>query len=152
MVRIKRFYAVLITTVLLLLSDTGFCAERFMVSIPVEKIASALGKGDRISECTIEILPGRVYSILKIPDDWWISSKDGELPQLKAWAFHGAGYLALADIKQGMFDSFLVIETWPEEGPFDIRAYLTIDLFMKEKPKRILIEKKDMVITPVTGR
>jgi len=55
----------------------------------------------------------------------------------------------MEDIKKGVFNKFLIIEAWPDEGSFDIKAHFTVDVFMKEKEKHILIEKKDMVVTPV---
>ena len=141
---------VVATIFLLMFSNESYSAEKFEVSIPFDKIDVLLKKGDRISAYTVEMNVGRVYSILKIADDWWTKSKDVEIPQLEAWAFHGTGYLSIDDIKkEGFFNKFLVIETWPEEGTFDITVKFTLENLMEEKPKHILIKKKDITIAPI---
>ena len=134
---------------ILLFSDSIICAEKLIISIPTEKLIDTLHTNDRISEYTINIYHGRIYGILKIPDDWWINGKDVEQPQLKAWAFHGTGYLTKEDIKNGAFDRFLIIETEQDEGSFDLKAHFTVDVSMREKQRHLLIEKKDMIIKPV---
>lgn len=136
--------------VLLILRFTASSADRFVISIPVEKIVEALRERDRISEYTVELSAGRVYSVLKIPEGWTIKVEEHQAPQVVAYASHGAGFLTAEALKKGAFSAFLVIETKPPNwGPLDIKAHFTVDVFMKEEEKHILIEKKDMVITPL---
>jgi hypothetical protein len=133
-----------------LLSDIAFCGERFLISIPDEKITRQLGRHDRISEYRVKISIGRVDGIMKIPEDWRIKTNDIESPQLEAWGFHGAGFLDLKDINQGVFKNFLTVEAYSDKkGLFDLKVFLTVEPFMEETPKQIIIEKKDIIITPM---
>lgn len=143
---IMAFFAI---ALFCLFNNIALCAEQFMLSIPAKKIISQIEKRDRVSGYTIDMSVGRVYSIMKIPDDWWIEGKDVEPPQLKAWAFHGTGFLTVEEIEKGIFSQFLVIETWPDEGQFDIKINLIIDLFMKEKEQCLIFDKNDLIISPI---
>lgn len=144
------FHLAAIITMFMLLFSNNLYAEELMISIPTEKIAEGLKEGDRISEFKIELYAGQIYGILKIADDWWVKTKYAETPQVYAWAFHGAGFLSVNDIKkQNLFNNFLTIKTWPEDGEFDITVYFTLENAMEEKPKHMSIKKKDMTISPI---
>lgn len=152
-VRISRtgflFLGIMVSVILFLLSGLALSAERFIVSIPADNTTRYLQEGDRLAKYTIDISAGRVYGITNLPRDWWIKLKYMESPDVEAFAFHGAGYLTSEMIKKGLFTDFLIIETEAGWGPLDIKADFTIDVLMEENPKHVVIEKKDMVITPL---
>lgn len=154
MVTKKLLFQVFATAASILLFNIAFAfaGSRFLVSVPAEKIIAHMNKGDRIAEYQVEIRFGRVRKILKIPDDWWTKTKDFEEPQLTAWAGHGAGYLTVQDITQGVFSNFIEIDALTENGNFDIRIRLTIDPPRDEDQKRVVLKKKSMAIVPVKGQ
>ena len=147
-----RYYYYLLTitlTAILLYYDSALSADRYVISILHEKITENLKNDNRISEYTIEIYTGRVYSVMKIPKDWAIKTKDSEIPQLEAYAFHGAGFLSTSDIKKGIFEEFIVIETeFTKLNDLKINIKFTIDIFMKEDEKHITIDNNDLIIKP----
>jgi hypothetical protein len=155
-----RYYLTFIllsASLVLLFCDVALSAERFVISMPVEKLIGHLKGGRRIIDYKIEISGGRVYSVMKIPDDWSIKvdyRRVKNIPQFAAYAGHGVSWLTVDDIKnkEGLFEKFLVIETVKGEGKFDIKAYFEIDVPMEDKTEHIVLEKKDMVITALKER
>jgi len=132
-------------------SDDVYSADRFIVSIPGDRLLSVLNENNRISEYSVMISAGRVYSVMKIPADWVVKVEEHpETPSLMAHASHGAGYLGANALRNGVFTEFLVVESKPKDwGQFEIRVRFTIDIFMEENPQYIIIEKKDILIVPI---
>jgi hypothetical protein len=133
----------------LLLSDGVFAFDRFTISISDRQLLCALTDRNRITQYTVSVWAGRVVGMLRIEEDWHIEVNNDQRPQIKAFAGHGAGWLTADDVRMGAFRDFIVIEVRPDWGALDVKVDLAIDVFMKEEENHILIEKKDMVITPL---
>jgi len=120
-----------------------------VVSIPVEKLITQLQDGKRITQYTIKLSSARVYGVVKIPDDWWITIKpEIEDQQIKASAGHGASWLTIENVIQGAFDKFLIIEADKEGCKLQIVIDISIDIPSDEEEKHIRIETKDLKIAP----
>jgi hypothetical protein len=122
--------------------------DRLLVSIMPAKVIEALDGKNRISEYTIEVSGGRIYGFVKIPEDWRIKVKDVEAPQLEAFAVHTAAYMTAEDVRKGTLSDFLIIEARPDWGDFDIKADFSIDVYMEDEERHLLLGKKDMHIIP----
>lgn len=125
------------------------CSDRFLVTIPADKLIGHLDAGKRITGYSIET-SGRIHAVLKIPLDWSIRVMQGVgLLPLEAEAGHGASWLTVEDVKEGAFEGFLVIEALPERsGELKIKADFSVDVPMKEHKEHFTIEEKDMAVVP----
>lgn len=130
-------------------SNIAFCAERFVISIPSEKILTHLQNGKRILAYSIQLPNSEVYGLMKIPSDWIIRIDNYPPDRLKADAGHGVSYLTPDDIKNGVFKDFLIVQPSEGEGNLDIKASFEINIPLEEEPRILVIEKKDMIITPM---
>ena len=99
-------------------------SERYIVTIPGETIIKKLQKDERISEYEVTLSDGRVYGLLKVPEDWEIRIHYDDNPVIEASASHGASQLSVDDINNGAFKEFLSVEKF--EGSNDVGIMLRL--------------------------
>jgi hypothetical protein len=146
-----RYFMVLLAFIsaFTLCQNLAFGSDKFLVTIPADKLIGHLDAGKRITGYKLQT-SGRIYAVLKIPLDWSVRVLQGvELLPLEAEAGHGAGWLTIEDVKLGAFEDFLIIEVHSERGvELKIKADFSVDIPMQEEKEHFTIDEKDMVMVP----
>lgn len=127
----------------------SIASKTSMISIPVEAVIPKLKNGGRISDYTVSIYDGSIYSVSKIINDWRVEVKNDQIPQLKSFAVVGAANLSADDVLNGAFIEFLLIQTPLEEDDFKIKFQFTVYYPSKDKDEQFTLDPKDIIITPL---